>query len=127
MICTKTKLFSFKQTAKGGLKTHQAFGGFSGVGLLPNMHRLAIVIAPNLACQGPRTNLRERTNDRLTRRINADGSITVKVPFWWELPTVTIRKEIAGTEYSITGSYDDTQALPAKLIRLMEQEVVDTR
>jgi len=63
----------------------------------------------------------------LKRRINADGSITVKVPFWWELPQVTLRKEIGGTEYSISGSYDGNQALPAKLLRLMEEEVVDTR
>jgi len=64
-------------------------------------------------------------NDRLTIRINENGDLTAKIPFWWELPTVTLCKEVAGTEYSISGSYDGTQTLPAKLLRLMEQEAID--
>ena len=59
----------------------------------------------------------------MTKRINQQGNIIIKIPLWQELPTVTLRKEIGGTEYSISGSYDGAQALPAKLLDLMMQEI----
>ena len=53
---------------------------------------------------------------------NINDGIVVKTPFWWELPKVTLRKEIAGTEYSISGSYDGSQTLPTKLLKIMMRE-----
>ena len=53
---------------------------------------------------------------------NINNSIVVKTPFWWELPKVTLRKEIAGTEYSISGTYDGLQTLPSKLLKIMLRE-----
>jgi len=63
MICTKKSCgksvirsqmvrFPFEQTAKAGLKIGCINGQFSGVGLLPNMYSMAIMIAPCLAYQG---------------------------------------------------------------------------
>ncbi len=43
----------------------------------------------------------------------------VKNPLWWLLPEATLRREIGGTQYSISGSYDGAHTLPSKLLRLM--------
>jgi len=51
-----------------------------------------------------------------------NGNIVVKTPLMWELPTVTLRKEISGTEYSISGSYDGSNTLPAKLLKIIMRE-----
>ena len=84
--------------------------------------------APPPACKTFRAlESRRKEFDNLAIRINENGEITAKVPLWWELPTVTIRKEIGGTEYSISGSYDGTQALPSKLLNLMMRETEDDR
>ena len=91
-------------------------------GVLTKMH------APPPACQTFRAlESRRKEFDNLAIRINENGEITAKVPLWWELPTVTLRKEISGTEYSITGSYDGTQALPSKLLNLIMREMEDDR
>jgi len=58
----------------------------------------------------------------LKNRVSENRSITAKIPLWWELPEVTLRREIGGTEYSISGSYDGNQALPSKLLQLMLRE-----
>lgn len=55
----------------------------------------------------------------MKRKRNKDGHIVVKVPFSLELPQVTLKRKIGGTEYSISGSYDGKRTLPAKLLRLM--------
>ena len=61
--------------------------------------------------------------DNLTKRIDQQGNIIIKIPLWQELPTVTLRKEIGGTEYTVSCSYDGTQALPAKILDLIMQEI----
>ncbi len=42
----------------------------------------------------------------MKRKRNKDGHIVVKVPLSQELPQVTLKRKIGGTEYSISGSYD---------------------
>jgi len=77
-------------------------------------------------CLQDRKNL-ERNKRYLITKINEQGHITAKVPLWWELPEVTLRREIGNTEYSISGSYDGSHTLPSKLLRLMEQEAEEQR
>ena len=58
----------------------------------------------------------------MQRKRNQDGNIVVKVPFSNELPPITLKREIAGTEYSVSGSYDGKITLPSKLLNLMVQD-----
>ena len=53
--------------------------------------------------------------------IDEGGHIHVKnlSAFW--LPEFTLQKEIGGTVYSVTGSYEGTETLDRKLKRIMEQ------
>lgn len=53
---------------------------------------------------------------------NKDGHIVVKVPFSRELPQVTLKRKIGGTEYSVSGSYDGKNTLPSKLLNLMVRD-----
>ncbi|HXK77408.1 MAG TPA: hypothetical protein PKY19_02870 [Oscillospiraceae bacterium] len=50
-----------------------------------------------------------------------DGHIHVKnlSAFW--LPELTMQREIGGTVYSVTGSYEGTETLDKKLERILEQ------
>lgn len=57
----------------------------------------------------------------MNKKCNKDGHIVVKVPFYVELPKVTLKRQIGGTEYSVSGSYDGKRTLPAKLLNLMVQ------
>ena len=58
----------------------------------------------------------------MKRKRNKDGNIVVKVPFSQELPQVTLKREIAGTKYSVSGSYDGKNTLPSKLLNLMVRD-----
>ena len=40
-----------------------------------------------------------------------------------ELPEITLSKEIGGTVYTVTGSYDGIELLDKKLERIMEQNM----
>jgi len=51
------------------------------------------------------------------------GNIVVKNPSAFWLPELTIREQNAGTEYTVTGSYDGTETLDKKLSRIMEQNL----
>ena len=51
-----------------------------------------------------------------------ENNITVKNPLFMELPKITVSLESSGTLYRFHGSYDGTHALPAKLLKLMENE-----
>ena len=52
---------------------------------------------------------------------DADMALRVKnlSAFW--LPELTLQREIGGTVYSVTGSYEGTETLDRKLKRIMEQ------
>ena len=45
--------------------------------------------------------------------------------FW--LPDVKIVEEHGGTEYPVTGSYEDAETLDKKLRRIMEQNAADDK
>ena len=54
--------------------------------------------------------------------IGEDGHIHVKnlSAFW--LPEFTLQKEIGGTVYTVTGSYDGTEPLNRKMERIMAEK-----
>lgn len=53
--------------------------------------------------------------------IGPDGHLRVKnISAFW-LPEFTLQKEIGGTVYSVSGSYNGTETLDRKLLRIMEQ------
>lgn len=54
-------------------------------------------------------------------RFDEEGNITVKNPSACWFPDMTIQREIDGTIYSVSGSYDGTETLDEKLKRIMEQ------
>ena len=51
-----------------------------------------------------------------------DNPIVKKIPMFSELPDITLKMEIGGTQYRFRGIYDGERALSAKLLRLMENE-----
>lgn len=57
--------------------------------------------------------------------IGADGHIHVKnlSAFW--LPEFTLQKEIGGTVYTVTGSYDGTEPLNRKMERIMAEKFTE--
>ena len=55
------------------------------------------------------------------------GNIVVKNPSAFWLPELTIREQNAGTEYTVTGSYDGTETLDKKLSRIMEQNLSNAK
>ena len=62
--------------------------------------------------------------DRPRHRIRFDeeGHIIVKNSSACWVPNMTIQREIDGTIYSVTGSYDGSETLDEKLTRIMEQD-----
>ena len=57
--------------------------------------------------------------------IGADGHIHVKnlSAFW--LPEFTLQKEIGGTVYTVTGSYDGIEPLNRKMERIMAEKFTE--
>ena len=57
--------------------------------------------------------------------IGEDGHIHVKnlSAFW--LPEFTLQKEIGGTVYTVTGSYDGTELLSRKMERIMAEKFTE--
>ena len=57
--------------------------------------------------------------------IGEDGHIHVKnlSAFW--LPEFTLQKEIGGTAYTVTGSYDGTEPLSRKMERIMVEKFTE--
>ena len=55
-------------------------------------------------------------------RLDGDGHIHVKnlSAFW--LPEFTLQKEIGGTIYTVTGTYDGTETLDKKMERIMAEK-----
>ena len=54
-----------------------------------------------------------------------DGHIRVKNPSAFWLPEFTLQKEIGGTIYSVTGSYDGTETLDKKMERIMGEKFTE--
>ena len=77
----------------------------------------------------PYAKLEPRPEDAPKHDVSFDenGNIVVKnlSAFW--LPEVKIVDEIGGTEYTVTGSYEGTEPLDKKLMRIMEQNAADEK
>ena len=54
-----------------------------------------------------------------------DGHIRVKNPSAFWLPEFTLQKEIGGTIYSVTGTYDGTETLNKKMERIMAEKFTE--
>ena len=55
-------------------------------------------------------------------RFDEEGHIIVRNPSASWFPDIAMQREIDGTIYSVTGSYDGSETLDEKLIRIMEQD-----
>ena len=62
----------------------------------------------------------------MTKSVNEQGNIITKMPLSQELPTLTLQKEIDGTIYTVTASYDGKQALTAKMLEIMLRETEES-
>ena len=54
--------------------------------------------------------------------VESDGSRSVPVPLWQELPQITVRLKEGNTIYRFTASFDGTHALPEKAVKLIDSE-----
>ena len=59
-------------------------------------------------------------------RSDAEGHIVVKNLSAYWLPNIRIEREIAGTVYTVTGSYEGTETLDKKLLRIMIRNMEDS-
>lgn len=66
--------------------------------------------------------MEDKTTNRYMR-IDETGQILVRNPFACWIPELTIRQEIGGTVYTVTGSYEGTQSLLCKLERISTQNL----
>ena len=57
------------------------------------------------------------------KQIDESGKLHVQNFSANELPEITLTKEISGTVYTVTGSYDGIELLDRKLERIMEQNM----
>ena len=58
-------------------------------------------------------------------RFDENGSIIVKnLPAYW-IPELTVREEIAGTVYTVTGSYEGTASFVRKLERITARKFTE--
>lgn len=53
------------------------------------------------------------------------GHIRVKNPSAFWLPEFTLQREIGGTIYTITGSYDGTESLDRKMERILTEKFTE--
>ena len=60
------------------------------------------------------------------KRIFKNGHIVVKNPLAYELPKREVLIKSSRTLYRFTGSYDGQRTLPSKILRLMEQDNLQT-
>ena len=77
----------------------------------------------------PYAKVEPRPDDAPKREFTFDekGNIVVKNPSAFWLPELTIREQNAGTEYTVTGSYDGTETLDKKLSRIMEHNLSNAK
>ncbi len=58
-------------------------------------------------------------------RFDENGNLTVKNLSAYWIPELTIREEIAGTVYSVTGSYEGTASFVRKLERITARKFTE--
>ena len=60
-------------------------------------------------------------------KINETGHIVVKnLPAWW-IPEIKVEREIHGTVYTVTGSFEGNEFLEKKLTRILLKNVEDAK
>ena len=59
-------------------------------------------------------------------RFDDEGHIVVKNLSAYWLPDIRIEREIAGSVYTVTGSYEGTETLDNKLLRIMIRNMEDS-
>ena len=59
-------------------------------------------------------------------RFDDEGHIVVKNLAAYWLPDIRIEREIAGSVYTVTGSYEGTETLDNKLLRIMIRNMEDS-
>ena len=59
-------------------------------------------------------------------RINEAGHIVVKNLSAYWIPEIKVEREIDGTLYTVTGSYEGTEMLNSKLTRIMLHNLEDS-
>ena len=62
---------------------------------------------------------------RRNLRFDENGNIIVRNPSAYWIPELTVTEEISGTIYTVTGSYDGTEALDRKLAQIMLHNLED--
>ena len=58
-------------------------------------------------------------------RIDEAGHIVVKNLSAWWIPEIKVEREIHGTVYTVTGSFEGNEFLERKLIRILLKNVED--
>lgn len=59
-------------------------------------------------------------------RFDEDGHIHVKNPSAWWIPDLSIEREIGGTVYTVTGSFDGEECMLRKLERISAKKFTNT-
>ncbi len=60
-------------------------------------------------------------------RINEAGHIVVKNLSAWWIPEIKVEREIHGTVYTVTGSFEGNEFLEKKLTRILLKNVEDAK
>ena len=60
-------------------------------------------------------------------RIDESGHITVRNLSAWWIPEIKVEREIHGTVYTVTGSYEGTELTDRKLTRILLKNVEDDK
>ena len=60
-------------------------------------------------------------------RINEAGHVVVKNLSAWWIPEIKVEREIHGTVYTVTGSFEGNEFLEKKLTRILLKNVEDAK
>ena len=60
-------------------------------------------------------------------KINESGHIVVKNLSAWWIPEIKVEREIRGTVYTVTGSFEGNEFLEKKLTRILLKNVEDAK
>ena len=61
-------------------------------------------------------------NKKRNVQVETDGSRSVPVPLWREVPQITVRLKEGNTIYRFTASVDGKHTLPEKAVKLIDSE-----
>ena len=61
-------------------------------------------------------------NKKRNVQVETDGSRSVPVPLWQELPQIMVSLKEGNTIYRFTASFDGKHTLPEKAVKLIDSE-----